>query len=179
MKKKLDALTKVKLIYSGELLIFSIVFLVIAILEFTNVFVISERHHQIFNWLTIFGGTWIVADFTWMLLSKKRQAKGCLIDKITVFPLGIYLIAYDIVGFINYNKMPQEFYQYGIPAALSYVFVVYTFQAIYHWYHPLPELVNEVKKEEEEEKLKLAQTSSPSTEELDQTNKDNDTKKES
>ena len=61
MKKKLDFLTKAKLIYSGELLIFAIAFLIIAILEFTQVIKINETHHTFFNWLTLFGGTWLIA----------------------------------------------------------------------------------------------------------------------
>ena len=36
MKKNLDALTKAKLIYSGELIVIAIIFIVIAILKFED-----------------------------------------------------------------------------------------------------------------------------------------------
>ena len=96
MKKKMDTMTKAKLIYSGELFVFAIAFLVVAILEFTQVIKISERHHIIFNWVTLFGGSWLIADFIWALADKKRQKRIAMIDKIIHLPLGIYLIAFDL-----------------------------------------------------------------------------------
>ena len=95
MKKKMSAETKAKLFYSGELVLFAIAFLVIAILEFCQVIKISNRHHTIFNWVTIFGGSWLIADFIWALVDKKRRKRIALIDKIIHLPLGIYLISFD------------------------------------------------------------------------------------
>ena len=143
MKKKMDAVTKMKLIYSGELFIFSIAFLVIAILEFTKVIKISERHHLIFNWLTIFGGTWLISDFFWAFFSKKRRKRVAIIDKIIHLPLGIYLISFDLYCLIAQPSNP-DVYQYGIPCALSYLCLSYMFEAIYHFYHPIPGLFDDL-----------------------------------
>ena len=95
-KKKLDEKTKVKLIYSGELLVFAIVFFVIGLLEMLKVITISDTYHTIFNWVTIFGGVWLIADTIWALVSKKRQKRVSLLDKFIMLPLGIYLIAFDL-----------------------------------------------------------------------------------
>lgn len=146
MKKKMDLMTKAKLIYSGELAVFALVFLVLAILEFTQVIKISERHHTIFNWVTIFGGSWLIADFVWALLDKKRQKRIAMIDKIIHMPLGFYLISFDLFCLIT-KPSNQLVYQYGIPCALSYLFVCYTFEAIFHFKYPIPGLL-EIEKEE-------------------------------
>lgn len=148
MKKKMDIMTKAKLIYSGELLLFAIAFLVIAILEFTKVIKISDRHHLIFNWVTLAGGSWIIADFLWALLSKKRRPRIALIDKIIHLPAGIYLISFDLFCLIAKPSNPNV-YQYGIPAVISYLFLCYAFEAIYHFFYPVPGLVD-IKEEDED-----------------------------
>ena len=141
MKKKMDLLTKAKLIYSGELLLFAIAFFVIALLEFIQVIKISDRHHMIFNWVTIFGGTWLIVDFFWALFDKKRRKRVALIDKIIHLPVGIYLISFDLFCLIS-KPTNRLVYQYGIPAAICYLFICYTFEAIYHFFYPVPGLVD-------------------------------------
>ena len=101
MKKKMSEEKKAKLIYSGELIIIAIVFLTIAILELTYVIDRTEKNHAWFNWLTIFGGSWMIIDFIWALVSPKRRKRVCLLDKILILPLSIYLITFDIYCFIN------------------------------------------------------------------------------
>ena len=89
-KKKLDDLTKAKLIYSGELLIFSIIVIVLGILKITNVLNISKSskiwYTYFFVILTFCGGIWFVVDFIWTLKSEKRRKKSSLVDKITLLP---------------------------------------------------------------------------------------------
>ena len=147
MKKVPDSAKKTVLIYSGELLLFSIVFLVIAILEFTRVFTISDRHRTIFNWVTIFGGTWLIVDFFWALFSKKRQKRIALIDKILHLPLGIYLVTFDTYAFIT--NPDTSLFQICIPIALSYIAICYAFESVYHYFNPIQSLLIE---EEEKEK---------------------------
>ena len=159
MKKKIDFATKAKLIYSGELLVFAIAFLTIAILEFTQVIKISERHHLIFNWLTVFGGTWLIVDLFWAIFDKKRQKRIALIDKIVHAPIGVYLIAFDLFCLISKPSDPM-IYQIGIPIALSYLSLSYIFEAIYHFKYPIPGLI-----EEEETKINKAENQEVSSEE--------------
>ena len=138
MKKKMDFATKAKLIYSGELLIIAIVFIVVAILKLTNVFKYNATRSTIFNWITIIGGTWVIADLIWAIVDKKRQKRICLLDKIIHAPAGIYLITFDLYCFI---KQPGEiFYQRGIPIVLLYLAACYIFESIYHFKHPIPGL---------------------------------------
>ena len=150
MKKKMDIMTKAKLIYSGELALFAVVLLVLAILEFTQVIKINGTG---FNWVTIFGGSLLIADFIWAIASKKRQKRIALIDKILVLPLALYLISFDIYCFAI--KPALTIYRYGIPPVLLYLCLVYTFEAIYHFKYPVPglldieEKVNQAENEQE------------------------------
>ena len=101
MKKKMDFATKAKLIYSGELILFALVFLTLAILKMVGVIAYNEIRAKIFNWITLFGGTWIIADLIWAIFDKKRQKRIALIDKIIHAPIGAYLIAFDLFCLIT------------------------------------------------------------------------------
>ena len=153
MKKKLDALTKAKLIYSGELIIIAIVFLVVAILKFTNVIPYNATRHLVLNWITLFGGTWVIVDFVWALLSKKRRPRISLLDKALHFPAGIYLVTFDLFCIITRPDNPM-IYHCGFPIAISYLCLCYIFEGIYHFYHPIPGILEAVVEvDDEEEKI--------------------------
>ena len=145
---------KNKLIYSGELILFAIVFLVLGILELVRVINLSDRFQLIFKIITLVGATWIITDFVWTLLSEKRRANYGLLDKIMLLPLACYLIGFDIAGFVV--ARPYEYYQIGVPIAFFYLACVYTFQGIYHYYNPVPILMKAIE-EEIAEKEKAAQ----------------------
>lgn len=146
-KNKLDDLTKVKLIYSGELIVIAIAVIVIGILQITNVLTIKELFRNIFNWVTIFGAPFLIATSIWAFVSPNRRKKVSLLDKITLLPIAIYIIVIDIICFINYGTMDQSFYQTYIPIALLMIGVVYIIQGVYHWYRPLPALLEELEQE--------------------------------
>lgn len=153
MKKKLDALTKAKLIYSGELIIIAIVFLVVAILKFTNVIPYNATRHLVLNWITLFGGTWVIVDFAWALLSKKRRPRISLLDKALHLPAGIYLVTFDLFCIITRPDNPM-IYRCGFPIAISYLCLCYIFEGIYHFYHPIPGILEAVVEvDDEEEKI--------------------------
>ena len=153
MKKKMDFATKAKLIYSGELLIIAIVFIVIAILKLTDVFKYNEIRSLIFNWITLFGGTWVIADLIWAIVDKKRQKRICLLDKIIHAPVGIYFIAFDLYCLIA--RPGEMFYQRAIPVVLLYLAACYIFESIYHFKYPIPGLIEEeeVNKQNEDSSL--------------------------
>ena len=155
MKKKLDALTKAKLIYSGELIIIAIIFLVVAILKITGVIPFNSTRHLVFNWITLFGGTWVIVDFFWGLLSKKRRPKICLLDKALHLPAGIYMVAFDLFCIITKPEDPM-IYRLGFPIAISYLCLCYIFEGIYHFYHPIPGILDAVVEADEEEKTEEA-----------------------
>ena len=163
MRKPIDPLTKIKLIYSGELLFFAILFLTLAILKITGVWGGSDTRGWVFNIITLAGGTWMLVDFIWACISKeRRQRKVCFLDKILGLPSGLYLIAFDIYCIImrSQNALSADFYRIGVSILFFYMFVNMLFQAIYHYFFPLKSLVDayyeDLRKAEEEEKLEQA-----------------------
>ena len=123
-KKKLDDLTKIKLIYSGELIVIAIVALVIGILQLTQVLTVKELFRNIFNWVTIFGSPLLIITSIISIISPKRRKKISIFDKITLFPLAVYIIVIDIICFANYGTLDQSFYQTYIPIAILCLSVI-------------------------------------------------------
>ena len=162
-REKMSLEKKVKLIYSGELLFFAIVFIVIATLEILGVIGKREIMMIIFNWVTIFGGTWMIADFIWLLCSKRRQRKNSIIDKALLIPAGIYLITFDIICFTGASFVTMEFRRLMMGIVFYYLGANYIFQGIYHWFHPIPGLFDGIK--EAEEKATQEEASENQTEE--------------
>ena len=143
----MDFATKAKLIYSGELAIFAVVFLVFAILKFTGVMGVNETRLRIFNWITLFGGSWIIADFVWAIFDKKRQKRIALIDKCIHLPAGLYLITFDLYCLIAKPAIDSPVCKYGVPIVLVYLCLCYTFEAIYHFKYPVPGIIDVVEQE--------------------------------
>ena len=75
-KKKMSIETKTKLVYSIELSIIAVIFIVVATLELVGVIHFREWALIGFNWLTLFGGLWMIADFVWTLVSEKKRKKN-------------------------------------------------------------------------------------------------------
>ena len=154
-KQKMSIEKKTKLIYSGELLIFAILFLVLATLEVLAVIGKREIMMIIFNWVTMFGGSWMIADFIWLMCSKKRQKKNSIIDKALLVPLGIYLITFDIICFCQLSFVDMAFRRLMMGIAFYYMGANYLFQAIYHWFKPVPSLLEAIQEEEEKEVIEV------------------------
>lgn len=148
-KEKMPLEKKVKLIYSGELIFFSLVFFVIATLEILGIIGKREIILIIFNWVTIFGGTWMIADFIWLMCSPKRRQKNSVIDKALLVPAGIYLITFDIICFTNASFVTLEFRRLMMGIVFYYLGSCYLFQGIFHWFFPIPGLLEDIRKEQE------------------------------
>lgn len=139
-KKKLDEFTKVKLVYSGELAIFAVVFLVLGILKITGVL---GSGNMIKRWillvLSLAGAVWFVVDLVWAIASKKHRAKVSMIDKIIVMPASIALVAFDIYALVQgVTLVPNEIYSTFYAIIFFYFAGIYIFQAIYHYFYPVP-----------------------------------------
>ena len=105
------------------------------------------------NWITLFGGTWVIVDFVWALLSKKRRPRISLLDKALHLPAGIYLVTFDLFCIITRPDNPMV-YRCGFPIAISYLCLCYIFEGIYHFYHPIPGILEAVVEvDDEEEKI--------------------------
>ena len=149
MKQKMDIQTKAKLIYSIELGVFAVVFIVLAILKFVGVIGTNATRLTFFNWITIFGGSWIVADFLWAMLDKKRQKRVAIIDKCLHLPAGLYLISFDLYCLITKPAIDSPICRFGVPIVLAYLGLCYAFEAIYHFKYPVPGLLDGIEKQEE------------------------------
>ncbi len=173
-KKPLDELTKAKLIYSIELGAFGVIFLTLSLLFFLRVIPITEWKRWVFTIGTLAGACWAIADLIWTIASPKRRAKNSLLDKAMIIPLSLSLATFDIICLVNAwetNSNGDEWYRLAIGIALAYGAAVYAFQAIYHWFHPIPMILNtaeemeKAKLEEEAEAQKEQSEEAPSPEE--------------
>ena len=63
----------------------------------------------------------------------------------------IYILVFDIICFVNYDNPQLELAQIMIPIALCYVTVIYSIEAVYHWFHPLPMLLDAVEEDKKKE----------------------------
>lgn len=154
MKKKMDEERKAMVIYTGELILFAIAFAVLGVLKITKVIGYNDTRRLVFNYITLVGGVWGIADFIWYLCSKRRRARNFMPDKIAVLVLALYMIVYDIICIV---KLPSEdFAIYMLGAALLYVAVVYLFQGIYHYFIPVPGYLEDIRKAIEEDKANEA-----------------------
>jgi len=141
-KRKLDEITKFKLIYSGELLIFSVVFLVLGSLILSRIISLSDIKKTIFTWVTLFGGFFNLGDFIYALASKKRRKKVSLLDKSMGLPVSLSLIGVDIYALSTPN-LPVEYYIYSMGTVFICLSAIYIFQGIYHFYFPIPGILED------------------------------------
>ena len=156
-RERMDDFTKMKLVFSGELLIFAVVFLVLGILRLTGVIQVADDWKRyLFPIITLCGCTWFVVDLIWALASKKHREKSSLVDKSLVVPSSILVIIFDIYVLIKDPLMvSKDFFRYFTGSLFCYFALVYVFLAIYHYYKPIKYLVKEYEKLKEEERLEL------------------------
>ena len=155
-KEKMSIEKKTILFYSGELLFFALVFCVIATLEILGVIGNREIMHIIFNWVTIFGATWMIVDFFWVIFSDKRRKKNSLLDKALLLPAAVYLITFDIICFTKASFVTLEFRRMMMAFVFYYFGAIYLFQGIYHYFFPVPQILEAIEEmHQEEEKQKL------------------------
>ena len=150
IKKKMNVDKKAKKIYTLELLLFVAIFLVLGSLIAFGVIKPGGIFLKIFTWVTLFGSSWLLADFLWTLLSKKRRAANSLLDKILVLPLFPYLVTIDIFSLVSNFSRP-DLHRVFVSILFFYIASVYLFQAIYHWKYPIPALF-EIENNEEDKK---------------------------
>lgn len=163
----MDGLKKYKRLYSGELLVFSILFLILGILFLTGVIAVADWKRWAFAILTMLGGAWISFDFAWCLVSKKRRAKQAMIDKVLAVLMAFPVLVFDILAFSMGWVTSDEgvlYFRYVLGVALTYYGAVYLFEAIYHYYRPVPALLEAYEEEKAEEARKAAEAPAPAEE---------------
>ena len=155
--RKLSGSEKAKLIYAIELLVFAILFLTLGILFFVGVLHTSTWKKWLVLTVGSVGGVWCFVDFFWTLKSPKRRAKNSLLDKALVLPNALYALIINTYFWIKltpFNEDSDLMFGYCLAASLCYFALIYVIEAIYHWKHPVPglvELENELDEEEKKE----------------------------
>ncbi len=135
---------KTVLIYCGELAVFAVIFFVIGLLIILNIIQIAGWKRYAFTFVTLIGGLWPIADFIWILASKKHRSHNSLLDKCLALPVPLSLIPLDIWILINgITDVEVNVFRYGISIPLIYFALVYLVEAIYHYFKPIPMLLEE------------------------------------
>lgn len=143
---------KIKLLFLLEYLGIGAVLIVIGFLRMFNVISFSSTRLLVYNILTSIGAAYLLFDFVWCLVSKKKREKTCFLDKYLTLVPALYLVAFNIICFAKlYENV--AFYQYSVASILLYAGLVAVFLGIYHHYRPT-KLVNEAIEEEIQNKLK-------------------------
>lgn len=150
-KKKLDPLTKVKIMLAVEYGIFTLLFLILGILFLTKVIAVAEWKRYVFTYVTLVGGAWVLTDFFWTLFSPKRRAKNCMLDKALMLPVGPALLVFDIYA-ITQGCAETLPYYLVIGINFCYIGAVYAFQTVYHWFKPIPAVIEAALDEDKEAK---------------------------
>jgi hypothetical protein len=149
-KKKLSDNEKAKLIYTIELAFFAVAFIVLGILFLVDVIPLTERRETIFLYLTLVGGCLLLADFCWAAFSSKHRKKVSLFDKTLILPVSLFLICFDIYALATQliANGGASIFKYVIGIDFLYLALSYVAEAIYHYFYPVPGLLEEEKKEE-------------------------------
>lgn len=159
MKKKMDDLKKAKLIYSGEILLFAIIFLALGILFLIKIIDVQDYKKWLFPILTMIGGIWNISELIWALSSKKKRKKTSLLDKFLLLPASIAFLSFGIYALIAMIMNPSttaldNFFPTYIGVTLLYSSIVYFFQSIYHYFVPLPALLIAVEEDRKSQENK-------------------------
>ena len=161
-KKKLSPETKVKLIYCGELLIIALIVIVVGALKLSGVIATKPTRLLVYNIITTVGGTWLIFDLVWALVSKKRRPKVCLLDKFLALPVGLYLFVFNTICFIDKAQgltTNDLLVRLSVGIVLLYIGLIYIFEAIYHYFYPVPQMLEAIEEAKKEELEKEAENS--------------------
>ena len=152
--KKMSGNDKAKLIYTLELAIFAVLFATLGILFLTGVLKTSAWKKWLVLTVGTLGAIWAYVDFFWVLRSPKRRAKNSLLDKALVLPNALFAFGINIYFWVKlapFNGESDALFAYCLGASLCYFALIYAIEAIYHWKHPVPGLLEESNQIEEKE----------------------------
>lgn len=141
-------------IYTIELLVFSLVFVTLGVLMLVGVLGKTTGFRQVFTYVTLAGAALIVGDLIWALASKKRRQRVSLVDKFIIIPAPIAIVILDIFTLVNGVDAMVEIHRLVVGIVFCYIAAVYVFEAVYHYYFPLKELMEAAEEDEEEEEEK-------------------------
>ena len=151
----MDPIKKAKLFYSGELIVIATIAIVLGILVYLRILLTKEHSPLVYTILTMVGGAWIIADFVWASFSKKRRLRISYLDKCLNLPLAIGLYIFDIYSLVT--GLSIEVYQAKyISVFFFYIAANYIFQGIYHYFYPIPGLIDAVMEDDKKETTEVS-----------------------
>lgn len=171
--KKLSDGDKAKLVYTIELGAFACLFAVLGVLFLTGVLRASAWKKWLVLTVGTVGAVWCYVDFFWCLKSPKRRAKNSLLDKGLLLPNALFAFAINIYFWAKlapFNEESDAMFAYCLGASLCYFAFIYIVEAIYHWKHPVPGLLEteeEIKSEDPSQKKTLEERKHPECQEGD------------
>ena len=138
IKNRSPEMKKAIKIYTIELLVFSVVFIVLGILELLGIIGNNLDWRLVFTYITLVGITLFIAFNVWSFVDPKRRAKVDVIDRVMLIPGPIAVLVLDIITLIKGTGDPlvMELHKYIIGCVFIYFGACYIFQAIYHYYFP-------------------------------------------
>ena len=155
MDKELEkAIKKYNKIYIIELFVIAVVVITLATLKLLNIIGSSSNFRRVFNIITLVAAIGLLADFVWLCCSKKRQKRNSWFDKISVIPVPIAMLIFDIICLINWEVETIEWSTLFISIIFYYIGGVYIAQGIYHIFKPSPAMINAAIEEYNEKKEK-------------------------
>ena len=142
-------LKKTKRIFLIEYLLISVVAFTLGFLKMFGIIGNSATRLLVYNILTTVGFAYILFDLSLCLFKKEKRAKTCFIDRILTLIVGLYLIVFDIMCYINRN-IDLVFVKYSIASVLLYAGCISMFMGIYHHFKPTAQLYEVVEEEYQE-----------------------------
>jgi len=180
---------KEKTVYTVELAVFAVVYLVLGILIVTNVWIIKGTFRKVMIFVAVLACLWGIVDFFWTLLSAKRRKKYSLLDKALSLPLSLAVLGFNLYVFYEWSasgslqsavELTTASHQVFVGVIFLYAAAMLAFEAFYHYRHPIPLLLEamgeedgkhvpeetkEEQEKEEEDFLRKVQESGPKTKE--------------
>lgn len=132
---------KAVIFYTAELAIFAVAFLTLGILIFARIITLGGLFRPIYIIVTMVSGSCLIFDFLTAVLWKKRRSKISLFDKFLLLPVGPTLLTTDIIMLVQGLENTAEFHRATIASLFCYFGLIYGAQAVYHYFVPLPGLL--------------------------------------
>lgn len=148
IKSRSKDVKKAIMIYTIELLVFAVVFLVLGILELLGIIGNNTGWRSVFTYVTMVGVALFIGMTIFSLSSPKRRAKMSLFDRVILMPAPIAILVLDIITLIKGVDATLELHRYLVGSVFCYFSFCYVVQAIYHYFFPIPMMYEVDEKEE-------------------------------
>ena len=129
--------------YTIELLVFAVVFIVLGVLELLGIIGNNTGWRSVFVYITLVGVVVFIVMSIITLSTPEKRAKNSVLDKVILIPGPVAILVLDIFTLINGVEESATLHRYIIGFVFLYFGACYIFQAVYHYFFPLP-LIYEV-----------------------------------